>query len=39
VSFIDFEYAGYNYQAFDVAMHFCDYAGISFVCNNFFKFA
>jgi len=27
VSFIDFEYAAYNYQAFDIAMHFCDYAG------------
>ena len=27
VSFIDFEYAGYNYQAHDIAMHFCDYPG------------
>ena len=27
VTFIDFEYAAYNYQAYDIAMHFCDYAG------------
>jgi len=27
VSFIDFEYVGYNYQAFDIANHFCEYAG------------
>lgn len=27
VSFIDFEYANYNYQAFDIANHFNEYAG------------
>jgi len=27
VNFIDFEFAAYNYQAFDIAMHFCDYGG------------
>jgi len=28
VSFIDFEYVGYNYQAFDIGNHFCEYAGL-----------
>ena len=28
VSFIDFEYADYNYQAFDIANHFCEFAGV-----------
>jgi len=28
VSFIDYEYASYNYQAFDIANHFCEYAGV-----------
>jgi len=32
VSFIDFEYVGYNYQAFDIANHFCEYAGEHFTC-------
>jgi len=27
VSFIDFEFAAFNYQAFDIATHFCEYAG------------
>jgi len=27
VKFIDYEYTAYNYQAHDIAMHFCDYAG------------
>ena len=27
ISFIDFEYVGYNYLAFDIANHFCEYAG------------
>ncbi len=27
VSFIDYEYAGYNYQAFDIANHFNEFAG------------
>lgn len=30
-SFIDFEYGGYNYQAFDIANHFCEFAG--FECD------
>jgi thiamine kinase-like enzyme len=28
VHFIDFEYVAYNYQAFDIANHFCEYAGM-----------
>ncbi|GAU94612.1 hypothetical protein RvY_06350 [Ramazzottius varieornatus] len=28
VRFIDFEYAGINYQAFDIANHFNEYAGV-----------
>ena len=28
---IDFEYAFYNYRAFDIANHFCEYAG--FECD------
>jgi ethanolamine kinase len=31
VTFIDFEYAGYNYRGFDIANHFCEWAG--FDCN------
>ncbi|VDK63532.1 unnamed protein product, partial [Gongylonema pulchrum] len=27
IYFIDYEYADYNYQAFDIANHFCEYAG------------
>ena len=27
VEFIDFEYGGYNYAAFDIANHFCEFAG------------
>lgn len=27
VSFIDFEYAAPNYQAYDIANHFCEFAG------------
>jgi len=27
VNFIDYEYTAYNYEAHDIAMHFCDYAG------------
>jgi ethanolamine kinase len=27
ISFIDYEYCGYNYQAFDIGNHFCEYAG------------
>lgn len=28
VTFIDFEYSDYNYQAFDIANHFCEFCGI-----------
>ncbi|RZC36210.1 ethanolamine kinase 2, partial [Asbolus verrucosus] len=28
VTFIDFEYAAHNYQAFDIANHFLEYAGV-----------
>lgn len=27
ISFIDYEYASYNFQAFDIANHFCEFAG------------
>lgn len=27
VTFIDFEYADFNYQAFDIANHFAEFAG------------
>lgn len=27
VLFIDYEYGEYNYRAFDIANHFCEYAG------------
>ncbi|KAK2152901.1 hypothetical protein LSH36_315g03165 [Paralvinella palmiformis] len=26
--FIDYEYAGFNYQAFDIGNHFCEWAGV-----------
>uniref|UniRef100_A0A0V0GBQ0 ethanolamine kinase n=1 Tax=Triatoma dimidiata TaxID=72491 RepID=A0A0V0GBQ0_TRIDM len=29
VSFIDYEYAGWNYQAFDIGNHFAEFAGVS----------
>ncbi|XP_054262973.1 ethanolamine kinase 1 [Macrosteles quadrilineatus] len=29
VSFIDYEYAAYNYQAFDIGNHFDEFAGVS----------
>ncbi|KAI1289693.1 Ethanolamine kinase 2 [Halotydeus destructor] len=28
ITFIDFEYADFNYQAFDIANHFCEFAGV-----------
>ncbi|XP_060525462.1 ethanolamine kinase 2 [Cylas formicarius] len=28
VTFIDYEYAGFNYQAFDIANHFAEFAGV-----------
>lgn len=30
VKFIDYEYADYNYQAFDIGNHFNEFAGGSF---------
>ena len=38
VSFIDFEYVGYNYQAFEIGNHFCEYAGQHFAISIFVKF-
>lgn len=29
VTFIDYEYAGMNYQAFDIGNHFNEFAGIT----------
>jgi len=29
VTFIDYEYAGFNYQAFDIGNHFCEFAGVT----------
>lgn len=29
VTFIDFEYSDYNYQAFDIANHFCEFCGVN----------
>ncbi|GCB67466.1 hypothetical protein scyTo_0005137 [Scyliorhinus torazame] len=29
VKFIDYEYSGYNYQAFDIGNHFNEFAGVS----------
>uniref|UniRef100_T1J443 ethanolamine kinase n=1 Tax=Strigamia maritima TaxID=126957 RepID=T1J443_STRMM len=31
VKFIDLEYASYNYQAFDIGNHFCEFAGVDTV--------
>ncbi|XP_070569896.1 ethanolamine kinase 1-like isoform X3 [Ptychodera flava] len=31
VAFIDYEYACYNYQGFDIANHFCEFAGLHVV--------
>lgn len=28
IEFIDFEYAGPNYQAYDIANHFCEFSGV-----------
>ncbi|XP_057369110.1 ethanolamine kinase 2-like [Daphnia carinata] len=28
IQFIDFEYAGPNYQAYDIANHFCEFSGV-----------
>jgi thiamine kinase-like enzyme len=41
VSFIDFEYAGLNFQAYDLANHFNEFAGMSrsFSIHLFFEFS
>lgn len=28
ITFIDYEYAGFNYQAFDIGNHFCEFSGL-----------
>ena len=33
VSFVDYEYSGLNYAAFDIGNHFCEFAG---KCSNNF---
>lgn len=33
--FIDFEYAFYNYRAFDIANHFCEYQGYDFDLSKY----
>ena len=34
IRFIDLEYAGPNYQAYDIANHFCEFAGIVNIVFN-----
>lgn len=34
VRFIDYEYAGYNYQAFDIGNHFNEFAGEGRSCGT-----
>jgi ethanolamine kinase len=34
ISFIDFEYSGMNYQAFDIGNHFNEYAGTENIDYN-----
>ena len=34
VTFIDYEYADYNYQAFDIGNHFTEFAGIILIINK-----
>lgn len=36
VQMIDFEYGGYNYRGFDIANHFCEYAGFDFDLAKWF---
>ena len=37
VKFIDFEYADANYQAFDIANHFNEWAGKKNICIRMFN--
>lgn len=34
VKFIDYEYAGYNYQAYDIGNHFNEFAGTCDFLNH-----
>ncbi|KAK2579824.1 hypothetical protein KPH14_007510 [Odynerus spinipes] len=36
VTFIDYEYSGYNYQAFDIANHFAEFPGLEFPDYSYF---
>jgi ethanolamine kinase len=36
VQFIDFEYGAYNYLGFDIANHFCEYAGFDFNLSRWY---
>lgn len=36
VTFIDYEYAAYNYQSYDIANHFNEYAGILSILSILF---
>ncbi|XP_077324843.1 ethanolamine kinase 1 [Lithobates pipiens] len=36
VQFIDYEYAGYNYQAYDIGNHFNEFAGVNEVDYNLY---
>jgi len=38
ISFIDFEYGDFNYQAFDIADHFCEFAGVDATNLDYAKF-
>jgi len=31
VNFIDFDFSAFNYQAYDIARHFCGFAGGNFI--------
>jgi ethanolamine kinase len=35
VSFIDYEYGSYNYRTFDIANHFCEWAGFECDYSNY----
>ena len=37
IKFIDFEYGDFNYQAFDIADHFCEFAGVDAVKMDYAK--
>ncbi|XP_022919558.2 ethanolamine kinase-like [Onthophagus taurus] len=36
VTFIDFEYAGFNYQAYDIGNHFAEFAGVDDVDYSYY---